>query len=113
MSVGLRPPRTETRINLARVDPDCPLAAEGLLIRRPTLDTLCTELVQRAFRSCDEALSSARLQAGQLSAVLLAGGTTHLPVIRQSVEHYFGRTASMDHEPTEVVALGACNAPPL
>ncbi len=52
------------------------------------------------------------LRAGDVSAVLLAGGSTHLPVIRESVEHYFGRTACMDHEPTEVVALGACNAPP-
>jgi molecular chaperone DnaK len=103
----------ETRIDLARVDPDCPLAQEGLLIRRPTLDALCTDLVQRTFRICDEALTEAGLQAGQLSAVLLAGGTAHLPVIRKSVESYFGRSATMDHAPTEVVALGACNAPPL
>jgi molecular chaperone DnaK len=93
------------------VDPDCPCAEEGLSIPRRTLDGLCIELVQRAFRTCDEALSAAGLRAGELSGVLLAGGTTH-PVIRDSVEHYFGRTASMDHEPTCVVALGACNAPP-
>lgn len=105
--------REETRIDLSRVDGDCPLAREGLLIRRSTLDGLCTELVQRAFRSCDEALSKAGLRAGQLSRVLLAGGTSHIPVIRQSVEHYFGRTASMEHEPTEVVALGAYCAPNL
>lgn len=105
--------REEARLDLSRVDPDCPLAATGLPIRRQTLDGLCVELVQRAFRSCDEALAAAGLNAGDLSGVLLAGGTTHLPVIRESVEHYFGRTASADYEPTEVVALGACNAPPL
>jgi molecular chaperone DnaK (HSP70) len=77
------------------------------------LDALCADLVRRTFRSCDEALRAAGLRAGQLSAVLLAGGTTHLPAIRESVEHYFGRAASMDHDPLEVVALGAYNAPPL
>jgi len=103
----------ETRVDLTRVDPDCPLAPEGLLVRRQTLDSLCTELIQRSFRTCDEALAGAGLRAGDLSAVLLAGGTTHLPVIKQAVEHYFGRTANQEHEPTQVVALGACNAPPL
>jgi molecular chaperone DnaK (HSP70) len=104
--------RDEVRLDLSRVDPDCPLAQEGLLLRRNTLDSLCTELIQRSFRACDEGLAAAGLQAGQLSAVLLAGGTTHLPVIREAVEHYFGRTPSTEHEPTQVVALGACMAPP-
>lgn len=105
--------RDETRIDLTRVDPDCPSAAEGLLLRRPTLDGLCTDLIQRSFRACDEALAAAGLNAGQLSAVLLSGGSTHLPVIREAVECYFGRSASTDHEPTDVVARGACHAPPL
>jgi molecular chaperone DnaK len=104
--------RMEVRLDLSRVDPDCPLAAEGLPIHRRTLDELCAELVQRSFRNCDEALAAAGLKAGQLSAVLLAGGTTQLPMIREAVEHYFGRTPSTEHDPTEVVALGACLAPP-
>lgn len=102
----------ETRIDLAQVDPDCPITQEGLVLRRSTLDGLCLDLVQRALLACDEAVNAAGLRAGDVSAVLLAGGSTHLPVIRDSVEHYFGRTACMDHEPTEVVALGACNSPP-
>ena len=101
----------ETRIDLTQVDPDLSAAGRGLEIRRGTLDRLCLDLIQRALQVCDEATNSAGLRPGQVSAVLLAGGTTHLPVIRQSVEAYFGRTALVDREPTEVVAIGACAAP--
>jgi molecular chaperone DnaK len=101
---------TETRVDISEVDPECPLASEGLLIRRQVLDHLCQELVQRSFTSCDDALHRAGVHAGEMHAVLLAGGTTHLPLVQQAVEAYFGRTGLMQIEPTEVVALGACRA---
>jgi molecular chaperone DnaK len=101
----------ETLIDLTRVDPDSPIAREGLPIRRQTLDRLCLDLVQRALQVCDEATNAAGMRPGEVSAVLLAGGTTHLPVIRESVEAYFGRTALAEYDPTEVVAIGACAAP--
>jgi molecular chaperone DnaK len=65
------------------------------------------DLVQRTFKVCDEALQSARLTAGDIDAVILVGGPTRLPIIRNSVRHYFQREPMTGVDPDEVVALGA------
>ncbi len=65
------------------------------------------DLVQRTFKVCDEALQSARMTAGDIDAVILVGGPTRLPVIRQSVRHYFQKEPMTGIDPDEVVALGA------
>ncbi len=65
------------------------------------------DLVQRTFKVCDEALQAARLTAGDIDAVILVGGPTRLPIIRNSVKHYFQTEPMTDIDPDEVVALGA------
>ena len=52
------------------------------------------------------------LRPQDLDAVLLAGGSTHLPMVRRGVEAYFGRPGRHDFESTEVVALGAGQGAP-
>ena len=66
------------------------------------------DLVQRTFKVCDEALQSARLTASDIDAVILVGGPTRLPVIRNSVRHYFQKEPMAGIDPDQVVALGAC-----
>ncbi len=68
---------------------------------------LTMDLVQRTFKVCDEALQSARLTVADLDAVILVGGPTRLPVIRQGVKHYFGKEPMVGIDPDEVVAMGA------
>jgi molecular chaperone DnaK len=65
------------------------------------------DLVQRTFKVCDEALQSARITAGDIDAVVLVGGPTRLPIVRNSVRHYFQKDAMAGIDPDEVVALGA------
>jgi molecular chaperone DnaK len=65
------------------------------------------DLVQRTFKVCDEALQSARLTAGDIDAVILVGGPTRLPIIRNSVKHYFQQDPMTGIDPDEVVAMGA------
>src|SRR5512133_1236336 len=65
------------------------------------------DLVQRTFKVCDEALQSARITAGDVDAVILVGGPTRLPIIRNSVRHYFQKDPMTGVDPDEVVALGA------
>ncbi len=65
------------------------------------------DLVQRTFKVCDEALQSARLTAADIDAVILVGGPTRLPLIRNSVKHYFQREPLEGINPDQVVALGA------
>jgi len=65
------------------------------------------DLVQKTFKVCDEALQSARLTAADIDAVILVGGPTRLPVIRNSVKHYFQKETLEGINPDEVVAMGA------
>ncbi|MBI3184231.1 MAG: molecular chaperone DnaK [Myxococcales bacterium] len=65
------------------------------------------DLVQRTFKVCDEALQSARLTAADIEAVILVGGPTRLPIIRNSVKHYFQKEPLEGINPDQVVAMGA------
>jgi len=99
--------RRETVVDLTQVDPECPIAAEGLPIQRELLDRLAGDLVRRTFVTCDQALRLADVRPSDVTTVLLAGGSAHLPAVRSGVEGYFGRPGRADVEPTEVVARGA------
>jgi molecular chaperone DnaK len=65
------------------------------------------DLVQRTFKVCDEALQSARMTAADVDAVILVGGPTRLPIIRNSVQHYFQKVPMEGIDPDQVVSLGA------
>ena len=56
-------------------------------------------------------LRQAGLKPPDIDSVFLAGGTTHLPVIQQGVEAYFGQAGLIEFEPTSVVAQGAALSP--
>src|SRR5574342_884301 len=80
------------------------------LVQKLTQDQfnrMVIDLVQRTFKVCDEALQSARLTAGDIDAVILVGGPTRLPIIRNSVRHYFQKDPMTGIDPDEVVAMGA------
>jgi molecular chaperone DnaK len=68
---------------------------------------LVGDLVQRTFKVCDEALQQAGLVPRDLEGVILVGGPTRLPLIREAVTHYFGQTPRTDVDPDQVVAMGA------
>ena len=57
------------------------------------------DLVQRTFKVCDEALQQANLIARDLDGVILVGGPTRLPIIRNAVSDYFQQEPKADVEP--------------
>src|SRR3954469_899456 len=65
------------------------------------------DLVQRTFKVCDESLQGARMTATDADAVILVGGPTRLPIIRNSVKHYFQKEPLEGINPDEVVSMGA------
>jgi len=64
-------------------------------------------LVRRTFEVCDEALRNAGMTTRQVDDVLLVGGMTRYPMVREAVERYFGRIPSQAVNPDEAVAIGA------
>ena len=65
------------------------------------------DLVQRTFKVCDEALQSARMTAADVDAVILVGGPTRLPIIRNSVRTTSRSEPQEGVNPDQVVSMGA------
>ena len=80
---------------------------------RSLLEELSGDLVRRTFVTCDAVLRASETHTGEIDAVFLAGGTTLLPFIQDGVQAYFGQPGMHEFDPTEVVARGACLAPPV
>lgn len=68
---------------------------------------ICSELIARLQRPVSQALQDARFTLDQLDHVLLVGGATRMPLIRQTVARLFGRFPRHDLHPDQAVALGA------
>ncbi|HEV8322048.1 MAG TPA: Hsp70 family protein [Myxococcota bacterium] len=76
-------------------------------ITRDQFNVLGMDLVQRSFDICDTVLTDARLNVAALQGLVLVGGCTNIPLVRQAAEHYFGRTARSGISPEYAVAVGA------
>ncbi len=76
-------------------------------LTRKDFDKLIRDLIMRTFKVCDEALQQASLTTRDLDGVILVGGPTRLPSIRNAVKEYFQREPETDINPDEVVAMGA------
>ena len=76
-------------------------------LTRAQLNTLIDPLIERTLGACRRALRDARLSPGEVQDVVLVGGATRVPRVRQRVADLFGRPALADIDPDRVVAIGA------
>jgi len=76
-------------------------------IERAELEGLIAPLVDSTLGPCRMALKDAGLEAGQIDEIVLVGGSTRVPLVRQRVQALFGKTPHSQLNPDEVVALGA------
>ena len=76
-------------------------------LNRKMVADLVMPLIQRCFVVCDDAMRQAGLRANQVDAVLMVGGMTRFPLIREAVGSYFGQDPVISVNPDEVVAQGA------
>ncbi|MBA5869269.1 MAG: molecular chaperone DnaK [Nitrospira sp. CR2.1] len=76
-------------------------------LTRDQLNELCMALVERTLGPCRLALKDAGLTPTDIDEVVLVGGSTRMPLVRQRVQLLFGKQPHCDLNPDEVVALGA------
>jgi len=74
---------------------------------RGELEICIAPIVDQTFDTCREALGVARLTVADLDQVLLVGGSTRIPLVRQRAGEFFRREGRHDVNPDEVVAVGA------
>ena len=76
-------------------------------VTRVDFEEAILPIVERTTRACAQALADAGLTAKDIDAVVLVGGSTRVPLVREHVAALFGREPFCDLNPDEVVAIGA------
>ncbi len=76
-------------------------------LTRDQLESLTMDIIERTLMPCRLALKDAGLTPADVDEVVLVGGSTRMPLVRQRVEELFGKRPHGELNPDEVVALGA------
>jgi molecular chaperone DnaK len=77
------------------------------LLTRPELDAIVRPLLKRTRGHCLRSLDDAKISPRQLDEVILVGGVTRMPIVRQFAAEVFQRLPNLTQNPDEAVAVGA------
>ena len=98
----------ETHINLPFISADRTGPKHfNKLLSRSKFEQMVTDLVERTVEPCQKALWDAKLDPKDMDQVILVGGQTRTPLVRERVERIFGKLPCLEINPDEVVAVGA------
>lgn len=82
-------------------------AAEKLTITKEIFESLVAPIVDKTMESCAKAMKDAGLKVADINTVLMVGGSTRVPLVKNTVSKYFNQAVNDTVNPDEVVALGA------
>ncbi|WP_254557195.1 Hsp70 family protein, partial [Salmonella enterica] len=74
---------------------------------RADLERLVADLIKRTMDPVKKAMADAGVSASEISEVVLVGGMTRMPKVREAVKEFFGKEPHTGVNPDEVVAMGA------
>lgn len=98
----------QTEVNLPYVTADASGPKHmNIKITRAKLESLVADLIQRSIDPCQVALDDAKLTASDIDEVIIVGGSTRMPKVREKVKEFFGKEPKKDVNPDEAVAMGA------
>ncbi|MEN8236590.1 MAG: Hsp70 family protein [Pseudomonadota bacterium] len=76
-------------------------------LHRFQLDLLCEPLAESTIQICRKVFQDAELEISEIKGVVLVGGATRMPLVRQKVREFFGQNGLCDIDPDRAVVLGA------
>lgn len=76
-------------------------------LSREEFDDIISDLLAKSRKALDETLKNAGLKRNDIDVVIMAGGTSSIPVISEMVERYFGKKPYADRDPATLIAEGA------
>ena len=100
--------RTQTDINLPFITANQSGPKHlNVSLTRARFDEITAPLVARTAGPCEQAIKDAGLSAADIDEVILVGGSTRMPAVRDKVKQLFQREPNLTVNPDEVVSLGA------
>ncbi|MBD2394868.1 molecular chaperone DnaK [Cyanobacterium aponinum FACHB-4101] len=78
-----------------------------LTLTRAKFEELCSDLIDRCAIPVEQALKDAKLSANDIDEVVLVGGSTRIPAVKEVVKKVLGKEPNQTVNPDEVVAVGA------
>ena len=98
----------DTEINLPFITSDA-AGPKHLLYKlsRAQLENLSRDLIERSIDRIEKTLEEAKLTKSDIEEIVLVGGTTLIPAVREAVKNFFNKEPNKSINPEEVVAIGA------
>lgn len=108
LSASLRLAAEEVKRELSRsTNSTVKAAGYELSLSRDAFEILIGPLVERTLLSCQRALTDASLTKAEIDEVVMVGGSTRVPFVKEKISAFFGKALHDSLDPDEVVALGA------
>ncbi len=76
-------------------------------LTRAEFNKMTAHLIEKSLEPCKLALQDAKLSTSDIDEVILVGGSTRIPAVKEAVEKFFGKKPNQSVNPDEVVAVGA------
>lgn len=80
---------------------------DTLILTKNAFELLIQPLVNKTITSCKNALKDSALKTSDIDTVVMVGGSTRVPLVKEAVSTFFGKPVNDSVDPDEVVALGA------
>ena len=98
----------ETEINLPFITSDSSGPKHLLYkITRAQFENLSRDLIERSIEKTKKTLEEVKLGKSEIEEIVLVGGSTLIPAVREQVKEFFGKEPNKSINPEEVVAIGA------